>query len=85
MKKNAFSSHNFKINEPEFNNIEKKSIECYTNRQSVKIHNNNLINKYNFEGHIYSKNNFSARNINNKGTRNKISLRSYLSKEDLYY
>ncbi len=85
LKKNAFSSHNFKINEPEFNNIEKKSIECYTNRQSVKIHNNNLINKYNFEGHIYSKNNFSARNINNKGTRNKISLRSYLSKEDLYY
>ena len=85
LKKNAFSSQNFKINENEFNNIEKKSIECYTNRQSVRNHNNNLINKYNFEGHIYSKNNLSARNIINKKTRNKIDLRSYLSKEDLYY
>ena len=85
LKKNAFSSHNFKVNEPEFNNNEKKSIECYTNRQSIRNQNNNLNNKYNFEGQIYSKNNFSARNINNKKTRNKIGIRSYLSKEDLYY
>ena len=74
-KKNALSS-------PEFNFEEKKNIE-YQTINHHKSRNNVIINNC-FTENYFPKVNLISRN-NSKNSRNKIRLKSYLSKEDFFY